>query len=152
VGVLNLEGRVFMKPLDCPFRVAEREIEGTEKIKTNIIIVDMHAEATSEKEAMGWFLDGKVSAVLGTHTHVQTADERVLPDGTAYITDVGMTGPFDSVLGIKKEVALERFWTQLPNRFSMAKGDIRLQGVLIDIDNKTGKSLSIERLSVDMEG
>jgi len=151
MGVLNLEGRVFMKPLDCPFRVAEREIEGL-KDKTNIIIVDMHAEATSEKEAMGWFLDGKVSAVLGTHTHVQTADERVLPDGTAYITDVGMTGPFDSVLGIKKEVALERFWTQLPNRFSMAKGDIRLQGVLIDIDNKTGKSLSIERLSVDMEG
>ncbi|MCK4534003.1 MAG: TIGR00282 family metallophosphoesterase [Syntrophobacterales bacterium] len=151
LGVLNLEGRVFMKPLDCPFRVAEREIEKL-KHKTDIIIVDMHAEATSEKEALGWFLDGKVSAVLGTHTHVQTADERVLPGGTAYITDVGMTGSFDSVLGIKKEVALERFLTLLPNRFDVAKGDIRLQGVLIDIDNRTGRSLSIERLSIGMEG
>lgn len=151
LGVLNLEGRVFMKPLDCPFRVAEREIEKL-KHKTNIIIVDMHAEATSEKEALGWFLDGKVSTVLGTHTHVQTADERVLPHGTAYITDVGMTGSFDSVLGIRKEVALERFLTLLPNRFDVAKGDIRLQGVLIDIDNETGKGLSIERLSIGMEG
>ncbi len=151
LGVLNLEGRVFMKPLDCPFRVAEREIEKL-KHKTNIIIVDMHAEATSEKEALGWFLDGKVSTVLGTHTHVQTADERVLPHGTAYITDVGMTGSFDSVLGIKKEVALERFLTLLPNRFDVAKGDIRLQGVLIDIDNETGKGLSIERLNIGMEG
>ncbi|MEA3487217.1 MAG: TIGR00282 family metallophosphoesterase [Thermodesulfobacteriota bacterium] len=151
LGVLNLEGRVFMKPLDCPFRVAEREIEKL-KHKTNIIIVDMHAEATSEKEALGWFLDGKVSTVLGTHTHVQTADERVLPHGTAYITDVGMTGSFDSVLGIKKEVALERFLTLLPNRFDIAKGDIWLQGVLIDIDNETGKGLSIERLSIGMEG
>jgi len=151
LGVLNLEGRIFMKPLNCPFRVAEREIEEL-KHKTNIIIVDIHAEATSEKEALGWFLDGKVSAVLGTHTHVQTADERVLPGGTAYITDVGMTGPFDSVLGIRKEVALERFLTLLPNRFDVAKGDIRLQGVLIDIDNETGKGLSIERLSIGMEG
>lgn len=151
LGVLNLEGRIFMKPLDSPFRVAEREIERL-KNKTDIIIVDMHAEATSEKEALGWFLDGKVSAVLGTHTHVQTADERVLPGGTAYITDVGMTGPFDSVLGIKKEVALERFLTLLPNRFDVAKGDIRIQGVLIDIDNNTGRACSIERLSIGMEG
>ncbi|MEA1970975.1 MAG: TIGR00282 family metallophosphoesterase [Thermodesulfobacteriota bacterium] len=151
LGVLNLEGRIFMKPLDCPFRVAERELEKL-KHKTDIIIVDMHAEATSEKEALGWFLDGKVSTVLGTHTHVQTADERVLPGGTAYITDVGMTGSFDSILGIKKEVALERFLTLLPNRFDVAKGDIRLQGVLIDIDNRTGRSLSIERLSIGMEG
>ena len=151
LGVLNLEGRIFMKPLDCPFRVAEKEIEKL-KHKTNIIIVDIHAEATSEKEALGWFLDGKVSAILGTHTHVQTADERVLPGGTAYITDVGMTGPFDSVLGIRKEVALERFLTLLPNRFDVAKGDVRLQGVLMDIDNKTGRTLSIERLSVCMEG
>ena len=151
LGVLNLEGRVFMKPLDCPFRVADREIEKLKR-ETDIIIVDMHAEATSEKEALGWFLDGKVSAVLGTHTHVQTADERVLPGGTAYITDVGMTGPFDSVLGIKKEVALERFLTLLPNRFDVAKGDVRFQGVLIDIDNNTGRSLSIERLSVDIKG
>jgi len=151
VGVLNLEGRIFMKPLDCPFRVAERELD-TLKDQTNIIIVDMHAEATSEKEALGWFLDGRVSAVVGTHTHVQTADERVLPLGTAYITDVGMTGSFDSVLGIKKDVALERFLTLLPNRFDVAKGDIRLQGVLIDIDDRTGRALSIERLSVAMEG
>ena len=151
LAVLNLEGRVFMKPLDCPFRVAEREIDGL-KDKTNIIFVDMHAEATSEKEALGWFLDGRVSAVVGTHTHVQTADERVLPLGTAYITDAGMTGSFDSVLGIRKEVALERFLTLLPNRFDVAKGDVRLQGVLIDIDNRTGKALSIERLNIAMEG
>ena len=151
LGVLNLEGRIFMKPLDCPFRVAEREIERL-KHETDIIIVDMHAEATSEKEALGWFLDGKVSAVLGTHTHVQTADERVLSHGTAYITDVGMTGAFDSVLGIKKEIALERFLRMLPNKFDVAKGDIRLQGVLIDIDNRTGRSVSIERLSISMEG
>ncbi len=151
LGVLNLEGRIFMKPLDCPFRIAEREIKEL-KHKTDIIIVDMHAEATSEKEALGWFLDGKVSAVLGTHTHVQTADERVLPLGTAYITDAGMTGSFDSVLGMRKEVALERFLTLLPNRFDVAKGDVRLQGVLIDIDDRTGKALSIERLSIAMEG
>jgi hypothetical protein len=151
LAVLNLEGRVFMRPLDCPFRVAERELDAL-KGKTNIILVDMHAEATSEKEALGWFLDGRVSAVVGTHTHVQTADERILPSGTAYITDVGMTGSFDSVLGIKKEVALERFLTLLPNRYEVAKGNVRLQGVLIDIDNQTGSSLSIERLSVAMEG
>ncbi len=151
LGVLNLEGRIFMRPLDCPFRVAEKEIAEL-KDKTDIIIVDMHAEATSEKEALGWFLDGKVSAVLGTHTHVQTADERVLPGGTAYITDAGMTGPCDSVLGIKKEIALERFLTLMPNRFDVAKGDIRFQGVLIEIDNNTGRSLSIERLNIGMEG
>jgi len=150
LGVLNLEGRVFMKPLDCPFRVAEREIDAL-KEKTDIILVDIHAEATSEKEALGWFLDGRVSAVVGTHTHVQTADERVLPGGTAYITDAGMTGSFDSVLGIKKEVALDRFLTLLPNRYDVAKGDVRMQGVLIDIDNTTGKSLSIERLSAALE-
>ncbi len=150
LGVLNLEGRVFMKPLDCPFRVAEKEIDEL-KHKTDIIIVDIHAEATSEKEALGWFLDGRVSAVVGTHTHVQTADERVLPSGTAYITDAGMTGSFDSVLGIKKEVALERFLTLLPNRYDVAKGDVRLQGVLIDIDDTTGRGLSIERLNIAME-
>lgn len=150
LGVVNLEGRVFMKPLDCPFRVAEREIDAL-KGETDIVIVDMHAEATSEKEALGWFLDGRVSAVVGTHTHVQTADERVLPRGTAYITDAGMTGPCDSVLGIKKEVALERFLTLLPNRYDVAKGDVRLQGVLIDIDDTTGRALSIERLNSAME-
>ena len=150
LGVLNLEGRVFMRPLDCPFRVAEREVDAL-RDKTDIIIVDIHAEATSEKEALGWFLDGRVSAVVGTHTHVQTADERVLPRGTAYITDVGMTGPCDSVLGIKKEVALERFLTLLPNRYDVAKGDVRLQGVLVNIDDTTGRGLSIERLNSAME-
>jgi 2',3'-cyclic-nucleotide 2'-phosphodiesterase len=147
VSVINLAGRIFMQPLDCPFRTVEREIELVKK-RTNIIIVDMHAEATSEKMAMGWFLDGRVSAVIGTHTHVQTADERILPQGTAYITDAGMTGPFDSVIGTRKEIVLDRFLFQIPNKFDVAKGDIRLQGVVIDIDERSGKSLAIERLSL----
>lgn len=149
VGVINLMGRVFMHPLECPFRTAEQEIEKIRK-RTKIILVDMHAEATSEKIAMGWFLDGKVTAVVGTHTHVQTADDRVLPGGTAYITDVGMTGPFDSVIGTRKEIVLERFLTQIPNKFEVAKGDVRLQAVLIDVDEKTGCALSIERLSLPL--
>jgi metallophosphoesterase (TIGR00282 family) len=149
VGVLNIMGRVFMHSLECPFRIAEEEIARIRK-RTKIILVDMHAEATSEKIAMGWFLDGKVTAVVGTHTHVQTADERVLPGGTAYITDVGMTGPFDSVIGTRKEIVLERFLTQLPNKFDVAKGDVRLQAVLIDVDEKTGRALSIERLSLPL--
>ena len=149
VGVINIMGRVFMNPLECPFRTAEQEIEKIRK-RTKIILVDIHAEATSEKIAMGWFLDGKVTAVVGTHTHVQTADDRVLPGGTAYITDVGMTGPFDSVIGTRKELVLERFLTQIPNKFEVAKGDVRLQAVLIDVDEKTGNALSIERLSLPM--
>ncbi|MBI4632753.1 MAG: TIGR00282 family metallophosphoesterase [Deltaproteobacteria bacterium] len=151
VGVLNLAGRIFMQPLDCPFRTAEREIERIRE-KTPIIIVDIHAEATSEKRALGWFLDGRVSAVLGTHTHVQTADEDILPGGAAYITDVGMTGSFDSVIGIKKEIVLERFLTQMPNKFEVAKNDVRLQGVVVDVDEATGRSTGIERLSVKMGG
>jgi len=147
VAVINLSGRVFMKPVDCPFRVAEVEIDAL-KDKTNMIIVDMHAEATSEKQALGWFLDGEVSAVIGTHTHVQTADEKILPKGTAYITDVGMTGPFDSVIGIEKEIVVERFLTYRPNKFDVARGDVWLQGVVVDIDPKTGKARAIERLSV----
>ena len=138
VGVLNLAGRVFMHPLDCPFRTAEREIEKLRK-RTRMIIVDMHAEATSEKIAMGWYLDGRVTAVLGTHTHVQTADERILPGGAAYITDVGMTGPFDSVIGIKKDSILQRFLLQIPNKFDVAKGDVRLQGVLVDAAPTAGR-------------
>jgi hypothetical protein len=141
VAVINLSGRVFMKPVDCPFRVAEIEIDAL-KEKTNVIIVDMHAEATSEKQALGWFLDGAVSAIIGTHTHVQTADE------TAYITDVGMTGPFDSVIGIEKEIVIDRFLTCRPNKFDVAKGDVRLQGVVVDIDPKTGRARAVERLSV----
>lgn len=150
IGVINLAGRVFMKPIDCPFRTAEREIEKM-KHRAKVIIIDIHAEATSEKEAMGWFLDGRVSAVLGTHTHVQTADEAILPGGTAYITDVGMTGPFNSVIGIKKDAILERFLTQVPNKFDVAKDDVRLQGVVVDIDEKTGKARGIERLTVHLK-
>jgi len=150
VAVLNLMGRVFMRPLECPFRTAEREIAALKR-KTPIVFVDMHAEATSEKQALGWFLDGKASAVVGSHTHVQTADERILPGGTAYITDAGMTGPFDSIIGIKKEPILERFFTQMPNKFDVATGDIRLQGVIIEVDQQTGRSTGIERLSVKLE-
>lgn len=150
VGVINLMGRVFMLPLDCPFKAAEREIEKL-KGKTNVIIVDIHAEATSEKQAIGWFLDGRVSAVLGTHTHVQTADERILPGGTAYITDVGMTGPFDSVIGIKKDIILERFLTGVPNKFDVANRNVWLQGAIVNVDEDSGKSVSIERLSRKLE-
>lgn len=147
VGVLNLEGRVFMNALECPFRVADREIAAL-KLITPIVIVDFHAEATSEKQALGWYLDGRASAVLGTHTHVQTADERVLPGGTAFISDVGMTGSFDSVIGIRKELAVEKFLTQLPVRFEVAKKDIRLNCVVLEIDEITGKALGIERIAI----
>ena len=150
VGVLNLEGRVFMKHLDCPFRVGEKEVELLRK-ETNIILVDFHAEATSEKMAMGWFLDGKVSAVLGTHTHVQTSDDRILDEGTAYISDVGMTGPMDSVIGIRKEIALERLLTQIPWKFDVAKEAIELQGVVIDVDSETGRSGNIQRVKVPLK-
>ncbi len=151
VGVLNLSGRVFMQSLDCPFRVAEREIEKI-KSKAAVIIVDFHAEATSEKKTIGWFLDGRVSAVLGTHTHVQTADEEILARGTAFISDAGMTGPFDSVIGIRKEEILERFLTQVPNKFDVAKGDVRLQGVILDVDGESGKSRAIERKTWRLAG
>ncbi|MGA2518192.1 MAG: TIGR00282 family metallophosphoesterase [Thermodesulfobacteriota bacterium] len=151
LGVLNLEGRVFMKNLDCPFRVGEKEVERLSR-ETKIILVDFHAEATSEKMAMGWFLNGKVSAVLGTHTHVQTSDERILEDGTAYISDVGMTGPLASVIGIRKEVALERLLTQIPWKFDVATEEIQLQGVVIDVDPQTGRSKDIKRIKVPLDG
>jgi len=138
-----------MKHLDCPFRIGEKEIEALRK-ETPVIIVDFHAEATSEKMAMGWFLNGKVSAVLGTHTHVQTSDERVLNEGTAYITDVGMTGPLDSVIGIRKEIALERLLTQIPWKFEVATEEIELQGVVIEVDPETGKSGDIQRIRVPL--
>ncbi|KAA0891842.1 TIGR00282 family metallophosphoesterase [Oryzomonas japonica] len=147
VGVLNLEGRVYMKNLECPFRVADREIELLRK-ETPLIFVDFHAEATSEKSALGWYLDGRVSAVVGTHTHVQTADERILPQGTAYLTDAGMTGSFDSVIGIGKEEAIRKFLTQLPVKFEIPKKDIRLNGVLVGVDPENGKALSIERITM----
>lgn len=145
VGVINLIGRVFMQPLECPFR-SVKEILDKMKGKARVIIVDIHAEATSEKIALGWYLDGMVSAIVGTHTHVQTADEKILPGGTAFISDAGMTGPFDGVIGRKKEQILTRFITQMPTRFEMAEGDIQLHGVILDIDEKTGKANSIKRV------
>jgi metallophosphoesterase (TIGR00282 family) len=146
-AVLNLEGRVFMSNLADPFRVAEREIEKLKK-ETPVVIIDFHAEATSEKIALAWHLDGTASAVIGTHTHVQTADERVLANGTAFITDVGMTGPTDSVIGVKKEQAIARFLYQTPHRFDIPKGPVHLCAVVIDVDGVTGKAVSIERIRI----
>jgi len=150
VGVLNLEGRVFMNNLECPFRVADREVERLRQ-ETPIIFVDFHAEATSEKTSLGWYLDGRVSAVVGTHTHVQTADERILPEGTAYLTDAGMTGAFESVIGVRKDEPIQKFLTQIPTKFEVAKKDIRLNGVVIEIDDVTGKALAIERVNIACE-
>lgn len=145
VGVINLVGRVFMQAVECPFKAAIKEIDKLKK-ETPVILVDMHAEATSEKLALCFYLDGLVSAVCGTHTHIQTADERIFPKGTAYITDLGMTGPFDSVLGRKPEQIIRRFITGLPTRFEMASSNIQLQGVIIDCDEKTGKARLIKRI------
>jgi metallophosphoesterase (TIGR00282 family) len=146
-AVLNLEGRVFMSNLEDPFRVAEREIEKLKK-ETPVVIIDFHAEATSEKVALAWHVDGKASAVIGTHTHVQTADERILSAGTAFITDAGMTGPTDSVIGVKKEQAIARFLYQTPHRFEIPKGPLHLNAVLLDIEGKTGKAKTIERILI----
>ena len=151
VGIINLMGRVFMSTLECPFRTADGIIEEVSK-QTKIIVVDMHAEITSEKVAMGWYLDGKVSAVIGTHTHVPTADERILPQGTAYITDVGMTGPLDSIIGIKKEIILKKYLTQMPLRFEVAKDDLVFAGAVVEIEEKTGKARNIKRISKAFEG
>jgi metallophosphoesterase (TIGR00282 family) len=151
LGVLNLEGRTFMKPLDNPFALAPELVAELRK-QTPCILVDMHCEATSEKNAMGAHLDGKVSAVVGTHTHVQTADERILPGGTAYITDVGMCGPLDSVIGIRKELSIERFLTLRHTPYEVAKGQVYVQGVLIEMDDATGRARSIERIREHMPG
>src|SRR5205823_13872754 len=142
-AVINFQGRVFMTSNDDPFRVADQLLR---EIKAKIIFVDMHAEATSEKVAFGWYLDGRVTAVVGTHTHIPTADERVLPKGTAYVTDVGMTGPYESVIGVDKELALHRFLTGLPARFEPAKNDPRMCCVIIECDQDSGRASSIERL------
>lgn len=147
IGVVNVMGRVFMTPLDDPFAVALREADAL-RAKTRVIIVDFHAEATSEKIAMGWHLDGRVTAVLGTHTHVQTADDRVLPKGTAYITDAGMTGPHDSIIGVTVEAALGRFLTSMPAKFEAANGPGRLNAVIVTADPATGKATSLERLNM----
>jgi len=150
VGVINVMGRVFMLNIDDPFVVVKREIERLRE-RTKIIFVDIHAEATSEKIAMGWYLDGIVTAVVGTHTHVQTADERVLPKGTAYLTDVGMTGPHDSVIGVEVEAVLGKFLTALPAKFETATGNPRLNAVIVDADEQTGRATDIERLSYGLE-
>ena len=145
VGIINILGRVFMKPVDCPFNAVRQQLDKI-RLKTKIILVDFHAEATSEKGAMGWFLDGKVSAVIGTHTHIPTADNKILPHGTAYITDVGMVGSQISILGRDIEPVLKHFTTSLPSRFTVATQQIILQSVVIDIDEQTGLARSITRL------
>lgn len=144
-AVINLQGRVFMATNDDPFRVADEILK---QITAKVILVDLHAEATSEKVAMGWYLDGRVTAVLGTHTHVPTADEHVLPNGTAVQTDVGMTGPYDGVIGVQRELILQRFLTNMPMRFEPATGDVRLCAALIDCDETTGRASRIERITI----
>ena len=150
VGIINSQGRVYMRDIDDPFRTVLAEVEKLLPV-TSTIIVDFHAEATSEKVAMARYLDGKVSAVLGTHTHIQTADERILESGTAAITDAGMTGPHDSVIGVKQELAIRFLLTARNVRFSPASEDVRLQGVILDVNDKTGKADSIERLNMNVE-
>ncbi|MBI4666665.1 MAG: TIGR00282 family metallophosphoesterase [Nitrospinae bacterium] len=145
VGILNVMGRVFMDALDCPFKAAERELEKL-KAETNIVIVDAHCEATSEKQALGYFLDGRVSAVLGTHTHVQTADEKIMSRGTAFITDVGMTGPAHSIIGVRVDIILKRFLQKLPERFEEAHGPGQLNAVLVEVDDLTGLAKNIKRV------
>lgn len=146
LGVINLLGRVYLDPADCPFRTLDRELEMIRK-KVRAVIVDIHAEATSEKCALAWYADGRVSAVIGTHTHVQTADERILPCGTAFISDAGMTGPYEGIIGVKRELVIEKFCTSIPVRFEVARGPVQFNGVIIDIDENTGRSLGIQRIS-----
>ena len=146
VGVINVMGRVFMLNIDDPFSIVLREIEAI-RHRARIIIVDFHAEATSEKVAMGWHLDGKVTAMFGTHTHVQTADERILPHGTAYLTDAGMTGPHDSIIGMEREASLARFLRAMPTKFEPATGNPRLNGVVVEADDKTGRATRVTRIS-----
>lgn len=149
VAVINLQGRTFMPPLDCPFKKADELVEKAQE-RTPFIFVDFHAEATSEKQAMGWYLDGRVSAVVGTHTHVQTADSRILPGGTGYLTDVGMTGPYDGILGMEREAVITKFLTSLPVRFEVPKaGRTQLSGVYMELDRKTGKTKKMERILIN---
>jgi metallophosphoesterase (TIGR00282 family) len=147
VGVLNVQGRVFMGPSEDPFSIAQELVEQMRK-ETPIILVDMHGEASSEKQAMGWFLDGKVTAVCGTHTHVPTADQRILPSGTAYVTDIGMTGPYDSIIGVEKDQIIQKFLDQIPTRFEPAKENPILQSVLIEVDENSGLAQTIQRITV----
>ncbi len=151
VGVVNVMGRVFLPPLDDPFAVADREIAQLHAQGARVVLVDVHAEATSEKIALSWWLDGRVTAVIGTHTHVQTADERILPGGTACLTDAGMTGPHDGVIGVDREAVIARFRTGLPVRFEPATGEPRLNGVVVTADAESGRAVSIERVNVSAE-
>ena len=144
-AVLNLQGRVFMSSIDCPFRAADAVLNGI-SAEVKIRILDIHAETTSEKVALGWYLDGRLTALVGTHTHIPTADERVLPEGTAYITDVGMSGPYESVIGIEKQIVIDKFLKQMPAKFEVARGDVRLSAVLIEADPSDGRALSIRRI------
>lgn len=150
LGVVSLLGRVFMKPLDCPFRTGRRAVEALRE-QTPLVLVDIHAEATSEKRALAAYLDGLATVVAGTHTHVQTSDEMILPHGTAYITDAGMTGPHDSVLGVETQIILENFLTGLPVRHKLSKGGIRLEGLSVLCDENTGKALKVERVRLEVE-
>jgi metallophosphoesterase (TIGR00282 family) len=151
VGVVNLIGRVFMGDFDCPFRAADRALEGLRE-QADVVVVDMHAETTSEKAAMGWYLDGRVSLVVGSHTHVQTADEKILPKGTGFLTDAGMCGPIRSVIGMRREDVIERFLSQRPARFEVANGPVLLQGVFVDVDTATGTAHAIRRLQKKGKG
>ncbi len=148
IGVINLQGRSFMFSINCPFTTADKEIRKM-RSSTPIIFIDFHAEATAEKQALGWYLDGKVSAVVGTHTHVQTADERILPGGTAYLTDAGMSGPVDSVIGMDIRKAIDRFILQSQVYYSLAKENIRVNGVVTEIDDRSGKAISIKRFNLN---
>jgi hypothetical protein len=150
VAVINLQGRVFMPPIDCPFRAADRALEEVAG-RADVVLVDMHAEATSEKVAMGWYLDGRVAAVVGTHTHVPTADERVLPGGAAYITDLGMTGPYDSVIGVDRGVIVGRFLNGMPAKFDTATKDARLCGAVVEVDPAAGRAKRIERVMLPLD-
>jgi len=146
IGLLNLLGRVYMDGVECPFRTADREVQSLKNF-TKVVLIDMHAEATSEKIALAWYLDGRVSCVLGTHTHVQTADERILPCGTAFITDVGMTGPYEGVLGVDREIIINKFLNFMPVRFELAKGKTQFNAVLLEIDEETGRTCKIKRIN-----
>lgn len=148
IGILNIMGRTFMEAMDCPFRKAD-ELLPALKEKTKVILVDFHAEATSEKAAMAWHLDGRVSFVVGTHTHVPTGDERILPGGTGFMTDAGMTGPYDSVIGVKKEIILQRFITKRGKKFEVASGDPWLCGVLFEVDQDTGQTLKVQKIRIE---
>jgi metallophosphoesterase (TIGR00282 family) len=149
VGVVNLQGRTSLPSIDCPFHAGRAAVEHLRQ-QTPLVFVDFHAEATAEKMALGWYLDGLATAVIGTHTHVQTADERILPRGTAYLTDAGMTGPHDSVIGVRAEIAIQRFLTQVPIRFKPAAANIKFCGVLIEADPRSGRARAIERLQIDV--